>query len=50
MASLNSRQECPPAEALHTSQDVKSLCACRASHLITDVSGHTGNLQQSTVG
>ena len=50
MASLNSRQECPPAEALHTSQDVKSFHAHRASHLITDVSGHTGNLQQSTVG
>ena len=39
MASLNSRQECPPAEALHTSQDVKSFHAHRASHLITDVSG-----------
>ena len=33
MASLNSRQECPPAKALHTSQDVKSFRARRASHL-----------------
>ena len=33
MASLNSRQECPPAEALHTSQDVKSFRARRASLL-----------------
>ena len=33
MASLNSRQECPPAEALYTSQDGKSFRARRASHL-----------------
>ena len=30
MASLNSRQECSSAEALYTSQNVKSFCAHRA--------------------
>ena len=33
MASLNSCQECSPAEALHTSQDERSFGAHRASRV-----------------
>ena len=33
MASLNSRQECSPAEALHTSQGGRSFGACRAGQV-----------------